>query len=159
MIRTFLICAALSGLSACGFRPLYAGTSFNGDSNGMISVDEIEGRAGYLLRQNLVRELAIGLPGLEEKAVLSVTVEENLTRAALLPDGAVARSFVLAEGDYALQTASGVITGSASVQVPYAAAQSPYADVSAQIQSTQTAMDELARKIVDDLRLQVQAER
>lgn len=158
MIRSLLICASITVLSACGFQPLYAGSSFNGAGTGMISVDEIDGRSGYILRQNLVRELAAGLPGLDEKAVLTVTVDEGLTRAALLPDGAVARSFVIAEGNYTLQTASGVISGSSNVQVPYAAALSPYADVAAQAQSSRSAMDELSRKIVNDLRLQVQAD-
>lgn len=158
MIRTLLLSAALASLGGCGFQPLYAGSSFNGTSDNSIRVEEIEGRSGYLLRQNLVRELAIGLPGYDQQAVLTVQLDESLSRAALLPDGAVSRSFIIAKGTYFLESDAGVLEGDAEVQVPYAATNSPYADVAAQIQSSKSAMNELARQIVNELRLQVQAD-
>ena len=157
MIRTLCLAAVLAGLSACGFRPLYGNQSFGVAGNSTIQVSEIAGRGGYLLRQNLLRELAVGIPGVEDQARLTVKLNENLTRAALFPDGGVARSFLEASASYVLETNDGPVSGNAKVRVPYAATPSPYDDVSAQIGSTERAMDELARGVVEDLRVRVQA--
>ncbi|MGB3626353.1 MAG: hypothetical protein WA989_11005 [Henriciella sp.] len=157
MIRFILLAAVVSALSACGFRPLYAGADFNGVVEGQnITIAEIPGRSGYTLRRSLIESLTTGLPGLDEPAFLTVTVDEQLTRAALQRDGAVSRSFLNATGTYVLETESGAITGDAAVQIPYAATNTPYTDVSAQIDASERAMSELARRITDNLRIQVQ---
>jgi len=147
-------------ISACGFRPLYAGQGSLGPVTGpSIAVESIPGRSGYMLRQALLRELAIGLPGLESGAILSVALDERVERATLLPDGAVSRSYYTVSGDYVLQTSAGPISGHAQSQVPFAATQSPYTDVSAQSYAAERAMEELARTIVDRLRIQAQSSR
>ena len=157
MIRTLVLLAALASLSACGFRPLYAGQGQDTLVDGKnIAVAEITGRSGYLLRQQLIRSLATGLPGLEEKARLTVRLDESFTRATLLPDGAVSRSFYNATGKYVLQTGDQSLRGQVTVQVPYAAARTPYSDISAQNSTPERAMDELARRIVENLRIQAQ---
>lgn len=157
MKTNILLLAALALVSACGFRPLYAGQSSSSMVSGnRISVGEIDGRAGYALRQELIRELATGLPGVDGSAQLTVTLSEGITRAALLPDGAVSRSFIEATGFYVLATDDQTLSGDVSVQVPYAATLTPYADVSAQQNASERAMSELARRIVDTLRVQAQ---
>ena len=157
MKRLIALSFAIVALSACGFRPLYGNTGFNGVVGGQnITVEEIAGRSGYLLRRHLIEDLSIGLPGLETPAELTVTLDEKLSRAALLPDGGVARSFFNATGYYALASDQGTITGKASVEIPYAATNTPYTDVSAQIDASQRAMLELSRQITDDLRIQTQ---
>lgn len=154
-----ILLVATLAVSACGFRPLYAGHGSEGSISGQsIAVDNIPGRSGYMLRQALLRDLAIGLPGVESGAVLTVTLDERVERATLLPDGAVSRSYYTATGDYVLQTIDGPIIGNAESQVPFAATQSPYTDVSAQSYAAERAMEELARTIVDRLRIQVQSE-
>lgn len=152
----FLLVSALL-LAGCGFRPLYA----NGDggalaNNGPIAVGEVPGRSGYRLRQSLIRELSAGIPSIEDGAVLSIDLNEGISRAALLPDGAVSRSFYEATGSYVLETSQGPISGRASASVPFAATSSPYTDVSAQTYAAERAMDELSRRIVSQLRLQAQ---
>jgi LPS-assembly lipoprotein len=156
MIRSIFLAGLLAALSACGFRPLYTGSSFEGASNDVVQIAEIGGRSGYLLRQNLLRELSVGLPGLDSSSLLTISLEESLSRAALLRDGEVARSFVNAQADYVLETDTGPVRGSARVRVPYADVASPFADVSAQTATSDRAMIELARRLVDDLRLRVQ---
>lgn len=157
MIRLIFLAAAMSALSACGFRPLYGGAGFNGVVEGQnITVDEIPGRSGYLLRRNLIESLATGLPGLDKPAVLTVTIDESLSRAALQADGGVSRSFLNASGRYVFQTSTGTVSGDAEVQIPYAATSTPYTDVSAQIDASERAMSELARRIADNLKIQVQ---
>lgn len=160
MIRLVFLILAFAGLSACGFRPLYAGANFDGVVEGQsIQVAEIPGRSGYSLRRQLMQRLAVGLPGLDEPARLTVTLNESLTRAALLPDGAVSRSFKNAAGSYVLETPNGAISGDVSVQVPYSATSTPYTDVSAQIDASERAMTELSRRIVESLRIQTQKAR
>ena len=158
MIKHLLLATAFAGLSACGFRPLYAGSSFDGVVEGQnISIAEIPGRAGYMLRRNLLQELATGLPGLTEPATLTIRLEENLERAALIPDGGVSRSFLVASGRYVLETETGALSGEEIVRVPYGQAPTPYSDVAAQISASESGMKELARRIVADLRMQVQS--
>lgn len=158
MIRLIPVLLASFALAACGFRPLYAGQGSSGGTGQLIAIEEIPGRSGYMLRQALLRDLSTGLPGIESGAVLTVTLDERVDRATLLPDGAVSRSFYNAEGDYVLTTSQLAIQGDAKSQVPYAATESPYSDVSAQTYAAERAMKELSRKIVDQLRIQAQNE-
>ena len=156
MTRLILPLLLAAMLSACGFRPLYADAGFNGVVDGQnITVSEIPGRSGYLLRRNLIQDLSTGLPGLDSPGELTVTLDDNLSRATLLADGGVSRSFFNASSDYVLVTQNGTISGSTSVRIPYAATSTPYTDVSAQIDASERAMTELARQIADDLRVQV----
>lgn len=158
MIRTICLLAAMLALTACGFRPLYAGAAFDGTGSSQIQVDEINDRSGYLLRRELMKELAIGLPGLDETGRLKVRLSEQLERITLLNDGSVSRSFLEGEASYVLTLQGGrTYQGKSQVQIPIAATRSLYGDVAAQTQSSERGMDELARKIVDDLRIQVQA--
>lgn len=158
MKRLIFLSLLIGTLSACGFRPLYGGVGFNGVVEGQnITVDEIPGRSGYLLRRHLIEDLSTGLPGLNTPAQLTVTLNEQLTRAALLPDGSVARSFLNASGKFVLASEEGTVSGTVSVRIPYAATSTPYTDVSAQIDASQRAMLELSRQITDNLRIQVQS--
>lgn len=151
---------ALLLLAGCGFRPLYTGDGGGALANdGPIAVEEVAGRSGYRLRQSLVRELSTGLPGIEDGSVLTIDLQERISRAALLPDGAVSRSFYEASGAYVLQTSAGPISGKASASVPFGATNSPYTDVSAQTYAAERAMEELSRRIVSQLRIQVQNEK
>ncbi|RIJ24097.1 hypothetical protein D1224_07595 [Henriciella barbarensis] len=158
MKNLILASVAALMLAGCGFRPLYADASFDQVGEGLIRVDEINGRSGYLLRRELLKELAIGLPGLNERADLRVGLEEELERITLLNDGSVSRSFLRGGAEFTLTTQSGeAYSGDAQVQIPISATQSPFGDVAAQTESSERGMRELARKIVDDLRLQLEA--
>ena len=158
MKKLILASFAALMLAGCGFRPLYADASFNQAGDGMIRVDEIDGRSGYLLRRELLKELAIGLPGLNGPANLKVTLEEELERITLLNDGSVSRSFLEGDAAFTLTTEGGqAFNGDAQVQIPISATQSPFGDVAAQTESSARGMRDLARKIVDDLRLQLEA--
>ena len=109
-----------------------------------------------MLRRNLIQGLSTGLPGLDQPARLTVTLDEKLSRAALRADGGVARSFLNASATYVFELPEDAITGKVSVQIPYSAAATPYTDVSAQINASERAADELARRMIETLRIQVQ---
>tara|TARA_B100000949_G_scaffold202303_1_gene190762 strand:+ start:693 stop:1208 length:516 start_codon:yes stop_codon:yes gene_type:complete len=156
MIRLASLLAAIALLPACGFQPLYAGSDFSGVNSSGIQIAEIPGRSGYMLRRELMRELSVGLPNLEEPAQLTISLSESYPRIALFPDGGVSRSYYDGRANYVLATGDSTLNGSAGVQVPFAAAPSPFADVAAQTQSAKQGMQLLARRIVADLRIQLQ---
>jgi LPS-assembly lipoprotein len=156
-MRHLFLSLALVGLAACGFQPVYApsGGSLAGQST--ISVEPIKGRAGHVLRRALQQELAIGLPGVTQSATLNVVLDEDLTRLAFQPDGAASRSSVIAYGRYVLASESGAVNGSVDVETSFNVPDSPFGDISAQSGASDRAMRLLAKKIVDDLRLQLAA--
>ncbi len=148
----------LFSLAACGFQPVYAPGTSALAAGGPITVEPIRGRSGYLLRRALQEELAIGLPGVTEPATLNVILKDNLTRLAFKPDGAASRSSITASGRYVLARDSGAVSGVVDAQTDFTVPPSaPYGDIAAQTSAYDRTMRELAKRIVDDLRLQLSA--
>ncbi|KCZ51134.1 LPS assembly lipoprotein LptE [Hyphomonas pacifica] len=154
-MKYLLAILAFALISGCGFRPVYATGSNANYASGMITVPPIAGRSGYMLRRALQEELAIGLPNVTEPATLRVEVDENLTRLTFKPDGAASRSSVVANARYTLSRESGSLSGRSSSEVNFAVPDSPYGDISAQKGASDRAMRLLAKRIVDDLRLEL----
>ena len=88
-------------------------------------------------------------------ATLNVILKENLTRLAFKPDGAASRSSVIASGRYVLARESGAISGRVDAQTDFTVPASSYGDIAAQTSAYDRTMRELAKEIVDDLRLQL----
>jgi LPS-assembly lipoprotein len=156
-MRHFLAALLLLSLAACGFQPVYAPGSGALAAGGPISVEPIRGRSGYILRRALQEELAIGLPGVTEPATLNVILKDNLTRLAFKPDGAASRSSISASGRYVLARDSGAVSGVVDAQTDFTVPSAPYGDIAAQTSAYDRTMRELAKRIVDDLRLQLSA--
>ena len=152
-----LLIVLMLALPACGFQPVYAPGGTASFAAGNITVSEIPGRSGYMLRQALQKELAAGLPNLAGPATLNVKLDENLTRLAFKPDGAAARSSLIARSSYALSTDEGSFSGSTEAEINFAVPDAPYGDISAQTSASDRAMRVLASRIVDDLRLKLSA--
>ena len=153
-MKQFLLAVSILCLSACGFTPLYAASS---NSAGQISVPEIEGRDGHTLRKNILLELAPGLPGLEGPATLTIILEKDLGRLALQPDEAATRTDIIARADYVLAYADTAISGRSEAETSFLVPLAPYSDITSQVDASDRAMNLLARRIVDDLRLQLGA--
>ena len=141
---------AISVVSACGFRPVYATPS-----SGAISVQTIPGRSGHALRKALLHDLAAGLPGDMQGATLSVQLSESLTQLAFTTDGAASRSSVRARGSYVLSYNGGAVSGFASSEATFNVPVSPYGDISAQVAASERAMNELSRVLVEDMRIKL----
>ena len=150
-----LLIALAFGLSACGFQPVYAPGGSASLAAGNISIEEIPGRSGYVLRRALQQELAAGLPNLQGPASLQIDLDEKLTRLAFKPDGAAARSSVEARSKYVLYMDGTSIVGDSDVELSFAVPDAPYGDISAQTNASERAMRLLASRIVDDLRLKL----
>lgn len=148
-MRHFLVAALSFFLAACGFTPLYATGSGAGD----ITVEEIDGRAGFALRKALLQRLAIGVPGIDEAAQLTVDLSTDFERLTLQPDESAARTDVTARAQYVLNMGDRVISGRVRSTTSYQAPDQPFADIPAQVDAEERAMTLLAQRIVDDLRL------
>ena len=144
---------ALTSLAGCGFSPVYT-TDLGGQGAGAIAVAEIEGRSGYILRRELVRELATGLPGVEDGTLL-IELEEELRRLSLNQDGSAARTDIIAVARYTLDTGDDAIIGEVDVLTSYTATDGQFADVAAQQDGFARAMRLLSQEISSDLRIQL----
>ncbi len=72
MIRAVLLSALLAALGGCGFTPVYGPELAN---SGAISIPEIRGRTGHFLRQELLRTVGQGVPGIKGAGELDVQLD------------------------------------------------------------------------------------
>jgi LPS-assembly lipoprotein len=158
MIRSALLAIALLPLSACGFTPVY-GSASERDNAGLVTIPEIrtEGRAGHFLRQELVRTVGQGIPGVNGQTTLEVKLSLSVERLAFTPDQAASRSDYVGVAKWELRNASGVVvqTGSTLERASFNFADSAYADIAAQAAAQQRLATLLARAIRDKLFLNV----
>lgn len=155
-MRRLLAAFALVLVTACGFKPVYS-TGGGGFASGPIEVQQISGRSGHMLRRALQEQLAAGLPGIDQTAVLSVDLDENITYLAFKPDGAASRSSVIMSATYTLTDETRRLSGRRETSIDFSVPDAPYGDISAQTNATDRAARQIAQKIVDDLRLQLSA--
>jgi LPS-assembly lipoprotein len=153
LVAALLLAAYGTSLSACGFQPVYAPVDGKYADAGLIEVDDIQGRPGHMLRQALLQELALGVPGLTEQVTLRVDLDDQLSRLAFQPDGAASRSSVLATGVYAMTGETVSVTGSVNVETVFLVPDSPFGDIAAQTSASDRAMRMLAKRIADEIRL------
>lgn len=149
-IYAFFALALIGPLAACGFTPLYADGP---QGAGNISVEQIDGRSGHALRKALLQELAPGLPGLDGSATLTVVLDQGLKRLTFQPDEAATRSDVAVKAEYVLVLSDTAISGTSTAETSFLVPDTPFADITAQIDAPERAVTLLARRIVDDLRI------
>ncbi|MFN7056560.1 LPS assembly lipoprotein LptE [Hyphomonas sp.] len=156
-MRQLLALLLFAFVAACGFQPVYAPSGGAFVSAGKIEVAPISGREGHMLRRALLQELAAGLPGIEEPVTLTVSLNSNLSRLRLQPDGAASRSSVRANGNYRLQGSGTNLRGRVEVETGFLVPDSPYGDIAAQTSASDRAMRLLAKQIADDIRMKLAA--
>lgn len=149
----FFALFGFSAVTACGFTPLYGGET----AGNLVTVEEIEGRAGHALRKALLQNLAAGLPGLDQPAVLTIVLDEEFKRLSFQPDEAASRTDFQGEANYVLALDSDAVSGKVRAELSYNVPDAPFADITAQIDVSERTMTLLARRIVDDLRLKLAA--
>jgi LPS-assembly lipoprotein len=143
------LCALLSG---CGFAPVY-GTS--GSSVGPVSIVQIDGRAGYFLRQELDRYAALER-GNSAPRNLTVKLTQTFASAALSVDGLSGRTLLTLTADYSIESLSGgrPQTGSVTTTVGYESLDQAYGDVALQADAEERAAKQIADQLWADLRRQ-----
>lgn len=141
------------GLSACGVRPVYSSAPTEA---GLIRVQQIDGRLGHRVRQELSRTLSNGLPGVEKGARLEVSLQESLVRLPLKPDDGVSRSDFQALAEYTLISADGDVlaTGETFARASFDSAFSSYGDIALQSDALERVGRSLAKRIQQQLVIQ-----
>jgi LPS-assembly lipoprotein len=153
MIRAAILALCVLPLaSACGFAPVY-GSREQLSNAGPIDIAEIDGRAGHFLRQELLRTVGQGIPGVNGSARLEVTLRLSVDRLAFAPDQAAARSDYVGVADWKLIGADGVTmqTGTTSSRASFNFADSAYADLAAQTAGQERLASTLAAAIRNGL--------
>jgi LPS-assembly lipoprotein len=142
-------------VSGCGFAPVY---SSGGSSVGPVSIAQIDGRAGYFLRQELDRH-AVLEQGTAPPRVLTIKLVTTFASAALSVDGLSARTLYTMTANYALASPSGgePIRGVATTTVGYESLDQAYGDVALQADAEERAAAQIADKVWADLRRQTRA--
>jgi LPS-assembly lipoprotein len=149
MIRAAILALGLLPLSACGFTPVYGRSDLA--NAGPITIAEIGGRAGHVLRQELVRTVGQGVPGVAGPARLEVTLKLGIERLAFTPDQAASRSDYVGTADWVLRNGAGTVVqnGSTVERASFNFADSAYADLAAQTAAQERLATLLARSIRD----------
>ncbi|MFC7377626.1 LPS assembly lipoprotein LptE [Brevundimonas sp. GCM10030266] len=146
-----LAVVSLTGLSACGFTPLY-GDMGAGGSLSRISVTTQDDRLGYRVREQL--EDALGRDGSQAPLWrLETTIEQSRRPMGRRIDDTATRYELTVRGAWTLTPVNGgaPVTGIETVTTSYAAADQPYAAIAAQQDGEERAAAELARLIRLDL--------
>ena len=145
MIRTGLLALAALTASACGFQPAYAPSAYSG---GSISIPEIHGRTGNYLRQELVRSIGNGVPGVSSGR-LEISVNEGIENLNFQPDQAASRSDYVATSAWTLYGPDGqaVASGGSREAASFNFANAAFADISAQSAAQERVAILMARAI------------
>jgi len=152
MIKAAILAFGLLPLSACGFTPVYGNRAEVADA-GPIHIAEISGRTGHFLRQELLRTVGGGLPGVKGEAQLEVTLKDRIERLTFAPDQAASRSDFVGTADWALRSVDGTVLASGGTveRASFNFADAPYGDLAAQT----AAQERLATLLARSIRLQM----
>lgn len=140
-------------LAACGLKPMYAGGGSGAVAQGLagIQVPSIEGKAGWLVRNALIDRLgAAGQGNASPRYRLDVRLDDKLEGLGLLSDDTIARERRTLRARYQLvDLASGaiLIDATAGSDAGIDVVSSEYATIAAE----QTALENLAREIADQM--------
>ena len=144
--------AALLGLSACGFQPLYAesGQASASDQLAAVRIEPIPDRSGQLLYNALRDGLnPLGRPASPDY-VLRIALEESSEELALRTDETATRVNVTYTAAFALYPAEAkepVLKGVSRTTTAYNVLDSPYATLTSSEDARARAMDDIAREI------------
>ncbi|MBW0143946.1 LPS assembly lipoprotein LptE [Sphingomicrobium clamense] len=147
-----LLAIATAGLSACGFRPLYAdgASGVAGSQLSLVAVGPIDDRSGWLLRNALIDRLGGGAMPDGARYRLDVEIDDDITRFGIRGDAAATRERRTLRARYQLvdmQTGETVLDSTAGSDAGIDITSSEYATVAAE----QTAAERLSKEVADDI--------
>lgn len=152
MIRAAILGLALLPLAACNFTPVYGGQGAGFANTGPVTINEISGRTGHYLRNELVRTVGHGVPGFPQGS-LEVTLGQGIDRLAFAPDQAASRSDYVGNASWTFRGPTGVVlaSGQVSERASFNFADAAYADLAAQTAAQERLAGLLARSIRSEL--------
>ena len=148
-MRAIFASLALLGLSACGLQPMYAGGGNGAVAQGLAAVDvpAIPGRAGWLVRNELVDRLGAG-GNAPARYRLDVRLDDQLEGLGILGDDTVSRERRTLRARYQLVDVSSgeiLLDATAGSDAGIDVVSSEYAVIAAE----QTALENLSREVAD----------
>jgi LPS-assembly lipoprotein len=154
LVTVLLVGSLVSG---CGFAPVY-GT--NGSGVGPLVIAQIDGRAGYFVRQELDRYAALER-GNAAPRMLDIKLVTQFASAALAVDGLSARTLYTLTANYTLSPPPNgrPVRGTVTTTVGYESLDQAYGDVALQADAEERAAGQIAQKIMMDLRRQTRSAR
>ncbi len=155
-----LQCVALAAaLSACGFTPMYASRADGGAVIGPVNVEQIDGKAGHVLKTELERILAVeGGPGTPLQ--LQITLQESISGVGYRVDESTSRADLRLIANYVLTFPDGdVARGSVWTVAAYSTTQSAFGEIAAQDDARERAAETLAQRLRAELAIRVSQSR
>jgi LPS-assembly lipoprotein len=152
MIRAAILGLAFLPLTACNFTPVYGGQGASFANNGPITVNEISGRTGHYLRNELMRTVGQGVPGFPQ-GTLDISLGQGIDRLAFAPDQAASRSDYVGNASWTLRGPTGAVLASGQVteRASFNFADAAYADLAAQTAAQERLAGLLARSIRNEM--------
>ena len=148
-MRAVFASLASLALSACGLQPMYAGGGNGAVAQGLAAVDvpAIPGRAGWLVRNELVDRLGAG-GNAPARYRLDVRLDDQLEGLGVLGDDTVSRERRTLRARYQLVDATNgeiLLDATAGSDAGIDVVSSEYAVIAAE----QTALENLSREVAD----------
>lgn len=142
-------------LSACGFSPMY-GQAGGSPAIGPVYVDEIEGKAGHVLKTELDRILAVENDG-SPPMNLHITLLEQVTPLGLRRDESATRAEIRLTANYVLTPPNGgpVMRGSVFTVTTYDIPTAAFGEISAQDDARERAAETMAERFRAELALRM----
>lgn len=158
MRRAALLALAVLALSGCGLQPMYAGGGNGVVARGLsgIEVPAIEGRAGWLVRNELNDRLFAGGGASSPQYRLDIRLDDKLEGLGLLSDDTIGRERRTLRARYQLvDLASGkiVLDATAGADAGIDVVSSEYATIAAENRALENLSGEVADRIVTQLAL------
>lgn len=144
---------ALALLAGCGFHPMYAPAANGGPAIGPVVIDQVDTKAGHLVKAELEKLLQVerNLPGAPQR--LQISVGEGVVGLGFRVDESASRSDLVVSASYALFAPNGteILRGSTSAAASYDIPNSAYGEITAQDDARERAAENVAEKLRADI--------
>jgi LPS-assembly lipoprotein len=142
-------------LAACGFQPMYS--PGGGSAIGPVQINEIEGKAGHVLRTELSRILAVE-NGASPPSHLEITLSEQVTPLGIRIDESATRAELRLIANYVLTPpgqGAQVVRGSVVTVVNYDIPTAAFGEIAAQDDARERAAETMAQRFRAELALRM----
>jgi LPS-assembly lipoprotein len=151
MTRVLLLLLSASMLNACGLKPLYSGGTQGQVSNilGAVSVDPIEGKNGWLMRNAITDRLAAG-SNVSARYRLTIKLDDQIEGFGIRADDTVTRERRTLRARYQLidlATGKAVLDATAGSDAGIDVVSSEYATIAGE----NTALENLTQKVAEQI--------
>lgn len=159
-MRVLIASLSLVLLAACGFQPMYAPAG-GGGAIGPVSIGEIEGKSGHVLRTELTRMLAVENDGTAPSR-LEITLRESVTQLGIRLDESATRAEMRLTANYVLTPPPGegqAVRGSLVTIVNYEIPTAAFGEITAQDDARERAAETMAQRFRAELALRMAHQR